>query len=341
MSSVVRPQCLCRRNVTQNWTIKAFLAFVTFITFPKNAAEATDVWLSTVDPVTAAHFGFGSDGYKELWAPNANWPAGAAGIQAFETSTQFINLASDEQLKTVLADLARRHIKLAVSGLMLTGTDRCGHQVEGYSGPRAIERAAQRVKQFGSAIDFLVMDEPLLYGHMYHGPGACRDALREVAKQVSEKIHQAKAVFPSIEVGDVEVISAPAEADLLAQLKEWLAAYQAEVGERLAFMQTDLNWTNPHWPSDLRSVANLLHSASVPLGIIYNGSREDKSDIQWTNHAVERFKYIEANLRIVPDYAIIATWTQRPSRLLPESEPGTLTSVLKQYLDWHAQARGR
>jgi hypothetical protein len=329
-------------NKRRPWLISAVvLQILSMSALSHTAIAKTQVWLAAVDPVMSAYSGLQPSGYLDLFEPGANWQAGASGLQVFETSTQFLATAQDEQIKQMLSGLALRHIKLAVSGLMLTGTDRCGHHVEGYSGPRIIEHVAARVKQLGSTIDYMVMDEPLLYGHLYQGPSACRDSITDVARQVAEKVGQIEAVFPAIKVGDSEVISTRAEGELLAPLNEWLSAYQTAVGEPLAFVQVDLNWTNPHWPNDLRSVASLLHAANVPLGIIYNGSREDTSDLEWTTHAEQHFKYIESVLRIVPEYAIIQTWTQRPSRLLPEMQQGTLTNVLRQYLQWRAQATGR
>jgi hypothetical protein len=227
-----------------------------------------------------------------------------------------------------------------MAGLMFTGSERCGYHVEGYSGPNGILRAATRVKRLGGELKYITMDEPLLYGHYYSGPNACHDSIPDVAKEVAEKVAQAKSVFPQIEVGDVESIGAGAETHWMEQMREWPAAYRAAVGEPLAYMVADMSWQNRNWQSDLQAEAKFLHDAKIPLGIIYNGSPEDQTDHEWVAHAQQRYHLIESKLGIIPDKAIIQTWTLHPTRMLPEDQPDTMTNFLKQYVQ-DSRAAGR
>ena len=308
------------------------LALTFYLSFVSARADSAEIWFYAAEPFIRNSRGWDPNDFMELFTPTAQWTVGASGIQIFLLSNQFVAFATDQQLSQVISDMKRRHIALSMAGLMLTASDRCGHHVEGYDGPNGILRTATRVKQLGGVLKYIAMDEPLLYGHFYSSPTACRDSIADVAKQVAEKVAQAKSVFPQLKVGDIEPIGAAAQNHWMEQMQQWPAAYQAAVGEPLAFMHVDISWQNPNWQSDLQAESKILRAATIPLGIIYNGSPQDQTDLEWTTHAEQRYHLIESNLRIIPDQAIIATWTAHPIRMLPEDQPSTMTYLLKQYV---------
>jgi hypothetical protein len=45
---------------------------------------------------------------------------------------------------------------------------------------------------------------------------------------------------------------------------------------------------------------------------------------------VGNFARIESSAGVHPDHAVITTWVHYPTRMLPETEPGTLTNVVLQ-----------
>jgi hypothetical protein len=317
----------------RQWTSRFILLALVFVFTSVSArTDSAEIWFFVPEPFFRNWKGWEPNDFMELFTPTAQWATGASALQILLLSNQFVIFATDEQLNQIISDMKRRHIALAMAGLMLTASARCGQHVEGYSGPIGILRAAGRVKQLGGVLKYIAMDEPLLYGHYYSGPNACHDSIADVAKQVAEKVAQAKSVFPQIKVGDIETLGAGAQTHWMEQMQQWPAAYQAAVGEPLAFMQADISWQNPNWQSDLQAESQFLRAARIPLGIIYNGSPQDQTDLEWTTHAEQRFHLIESNLRIIPDQAIIATWTVHPTRMLPENQPATMTYLLKQYV---------
>lgn len=75
----------------------------------------------------------------------------------------------------------------------------------------------------------------------------------------------------------------------------------------------------------------------MSYGVIFNGSGIDKSDLQWTSHAIERYRAVTSNPAIKPDDYILQSWNRYRSRFLPETQPGRLTSVIVQTLGMRAK----
>jgi len=50
---------------------------------------------------------------------------------------------------------------------------------------------------------------------------------------------------------------------------------------------------------------------------------------------MEHYRRIEFGLGVHPDHAVFETWVRYPHRVLPESEPGTLTNLILQYVQDH------
>src|SRR5208282_4408409 len=104
----------------------------------------------------------------------------------------------------------------------------------------------------------------------------------------------------------------------------FIAAYRAAMGEPLAFLDVDMQWSQP-WEQELHLLAGSLHAAHIPFGIIYNGDGSDTTGKEWTRHAEERFAAIETDPALVPSRAILQTWMPQPEHMLPETEAGTMT----------------
>jgi hypothetical protein len=89
------------------------------------AAQAGQIWLATMDPVTIADReqtgqdppgAYASNDFMDLFRPNAPWTKTASITQLFKGSTQFLHRSTDDPLSTVINDLRRRHIALGVEG---------------------------------------------------------------------------------------------------------------------------------------------------------------------------------------------------------------------------------
>jgi hypothetical protein len=272
----------------------------------------------------------GDSHYAELLKSADSWPRSAKSTKAFKISTQFAIFATDAQFSDFIERTKRLNLEIAMEGLMLTGTDRCGHQVEGYTGPAAILRASQRIKKMGGKLSYIAMDSVLIFGHEYDGPHACKDSIESLAKQVAEKIAQAKSVFPDVQVGDIEPIGNP-RSGWLQDIAEWTQAYQAATGAPLSFFHFDVDWSNPHWEQELQAGVKLMNSRGIPIGIIYNGSKREGSGREWVAKAVEHFRRVEDGLHIHPQFAVIQSWNRFPEKMFPETDPETLSHVVHEY----------
>jgi len=268
--------------------------------------------------------------YTELFQSVAAWPTTAKSVKVFKISNQFAVFASDAEFGAFIAGANGLNLQIAMEGLMLSSSDRCGVKVEGYSGPGAILRAAQRIKKYGAKLSYIAMDSVLIFGHEYSGPNACRDSIESLAAQVAQKVAQARSVFPDIQVGDIEPIGNP-RPGWLKDITEWTNAYRAATGAPLAFFQFDVDWNNPNWPQQLKAGADLMQSLGIPIGVTYNGTKVDTSGRVWVAKAVEHFHRVEGELKIHPRIAVIQSWNQYPEKMTPESDPESLTYVIREY----------
>jgi hypothetical protein len=179
------------------------------------------------------------------------------------------------------------------------------------------------------------MDEPLFYGSVYDGPRSCQTPIQTVAAAVATRIQHATALFPDLQVGDVEPIGSPPRFDWPEKLTMWFEAYRAAVGRPLAFFHADVSWMHDNWQNELRFAANLSRRSGSRFGIVYNGNPTDPDGVTWANNALSRARNIERDLGVVPDDAVIQSWMPFPDEMLPPSTPGTLTSVLSGYTTIH------
>jgi hypothetical protein len=103
-----------------------------------------------------------------------------------------------------------------------------------------------------------------------------------------------------------------------------------QTGVRLSFLDADIIWYEPTFRSQLVGWRRRLHEAGILYGVYVDGSAVDKTDLEWTRHAIERYGLVTNDPAIKPDDYIFQTWGRYPTRYLPETQPGTLTSVVVQ-----------
>jgi hypothetical protein len=297
-----------------------------------NKAAGAEIWLGGVDPyVRGAMDPHSVSDYMDLFKPTAAWETASRAVKVFKTSTQFLANASDDTLTIMFSELARRNIALGMEALMLTRSAKCGSGIEGYTAPGNIAAIADRVKKLGGDLRYVAMDEPLDFGHYSNQPNACHASLAELAADIRNQVHSIRQVFPDVLIGDIEVIGrseAPGDVDALM---EWVKVYESVVGMRLSFLHLDVLWTGP-WRSQITTLLARLRSAGISSGIIYNGDSDDQTGLAWTRHAEQRFSAIEATPGPIPDHAVLQTWMLYPDRMLPESQPGTMTWLVNRYL---------
>ena len=278
----------------------------------------------------------GAPDFWNLFTQDAPWAIVASRITSIELGSG--DFGSTAQLRSMGTFLHSRKIRLGVGLLPLTSEnwDVCGRGVEGYSARSQPLANAMRLRSAGLRPAYFGMDEPLWFGHFYDGPHACHSSINEVVKEVAKKVRQVNSIFPQAQIGEVEPISAlwRVRPDRWAsEIQEWLAEYHAATGHKLAFFRLDMEW-NHGWQTQIGELTDILRRAGVPLQIIYNsGSHTDK---EWTARAESHFKEFESGPWPLPAAAVFQSWTSNPSHLLPETEPTTLTGLVRRYIEWKA-----
>ena len=110
----------------------------------------------------------------------------------------------------------------------------------------------------------------------------------------------------TIRIGDIEVVGA--SRPFIDELAAWADAYQAAVGEKLAFMQTDVAWSELAM-QNLIPLSTAMKARSIPLAVIYNADDSSHTDESWQQSAESHIAEIETVLHIHPDIAVFDSWT--------------------------------
>jgi hypothetical protein len=319
----------------RKWMRRLGFMFTSFLALalllPSVSTKAAEIWLAGLAPTmfSGVHNGDTSD-YLSLFQQGAPWPRAASVVRVFKIYSQFVNRASDAELRTAFTDLRRRNIALALEAGPMTAGANCGHG-EGYGGPLTAGRIAERIRQSGGDVQYLAMDEPLWFGHQSSGANACHTPIPEIARDVAANVAAFKRMFPAAQVGDIEPIGRAEPAEWTDELMQWAQAYRDAAGVPLAFFDADVYWAGP-WQRQLTLLAARLHAAGIRLGVIYDGDRDDQTGQAWTRHAEQRFAAVESGLGLTPDQAILQTWMPQPDHMLPETQPGTMTWLVDRYL---------
>ena len=302
-------------------------------------SQARQLWLSGVDPVVAADrlgaskvaaTSGGTNDFMDLFQPNAPWSKSASSIQILKVSTQFLHRGSDEQLAAVIKDLRRRHIALALEAEILATTVKCGNGLPGYTTTAVIQKLADRVSGLGGKIEYVAFDEPMVWGRVTRGEHACGYSTEEVVSNIAPNIRILKTAFPGVKFGDIEpVTDKTATAGRLNEIMDFAKLFQQQTGEPLSFLQADIIWQNK-WQPQLVEWRKRLQAAGISYGVIIDGDPGDKTDIDWTRHAIERYRAVANDPSVRPDDFVFQSWQSRPTRILPENTQGTLTSIVVQ-----------
>jgi hypothetical protein len=275
-----------------------------------------------------------SPDYMGLFEPGAPWQTAASHVAVFELKGRFAIAGSNVDLVRIINNLQQRHIGLLVgiAALWGTGPGRCGRGVEGYNARGQAHSVALRIKRLGGVPTYFGMDEPLYYGHLYSGRNGCRASIMEIAHQAGETVRQVHTVFPDAKFGDVEPFGIP-DSGWLADLGKWFDAFEQASGQKLAYFGLDVAWQR-NWQAQLPPLVALLRHKGIPLQVIYNSSGRDQSDEEAVAHTTAHFKAFEAALGSAPAIVSFQSWVRHPQRVLPESDPRTLTGLINQYIAW-------
>lgn len=275
----------------------------------------------------------GSDDYMQLFSPSAPWAQAAARVKVFKMYSNVFLLPhlpgslTDEQIRTVLADLKRRNIALAVEHGPLYEDPvppHCGTGVEGFGGSASL-RLAERVRDLGGELAYLAMDEPF-----QHARDVCGWSAREIARNAASSIADIRKVFPNVQVGDIEVVPGSAlMPDWVEQYGQWMDAWKEETGMPLAFFHADINWGIDR-AGAIGRARHIAAERGIPFGVIYNGWHSDRSDAEWVASGMRNYAAVELAGE-VPEQAIFQSWDHYPERVLPETDSSTFTYLINSY----------
>ena len=300
------------------------------LAFAARPAAAQQVWFAPPDNMDRGARTFNHD-FPGLFDEKPAWDPK---IEVFKISPKMgSTIGPADQLTRINAFLKERHIALAVSiGAMQVDNanpvpGECGYGVEGMVRPGRNVVQFKRLKQLGIEIRYVVMDEPLTYGHYYNKKNACGYSIEEVARRVAAALAEIRQSYPDVRVVDEEAPQAMTTEQWNADFPKWLDAYRRATGGPLDAIVYDLDW-RPSWPSIVAPGVRAAHQAGIRVGIILDGA--GKSDAE----AVADYKKNMASVaaaHLPLDFVEIANWTPHPANDLPQSDPNSLTGVLHYY----------
>jgi hypothetical protein len=303
-------------------------------------------WLAPLDP-----FGGygpnrpGAPDYMQLFQRGApGWPIAFSHVNVLKLYPQnFLyyqnQLHPPDNLKTIIDFLKANNIALAIEAQPITCPSRRGAEGVGVpSGPEQASAIAAEVKSLGGTIAYAAMDEPVSFFKglaQRGGLSACPfNSLQGLAQNVANFYAAYQAVFPAIQVGDIENGLTGDE------LAAWAAAYRNAAGVSLAFYHDDA--FQPGWEKNAAAVQRALRGAEgpigpgIPYGLIRNsGQPPGTSDRAWVSKARSNMQFFDRLGLGAPSQNIFQTWEPSPSRVLPESGD-TLTNVVAQFFNFRA-----
>ena len=310
-----------------------------------SAAPEHEIWLApqSLPPPPAAQ----DADFMSMFTPSAPWSFTSSHTQVFKLYGSYLPFAAQDEINTVVADLNQRGIDIALEvGVMNVGpattNPPCGGMgvLEGYGTPFLANLISAKIKEAGGQIKYIVMDEPIYYGHYYDGPHACQNTLNEILNLVTPTLAAYIDQFPDVIIGEAEPASQTAtypgwQNDLLT----WATMFKQTLGAPLAFMQLDILWTNGPIYSDLQNplayyaeVKQLQSQGLIErVGIIHDASPLDTTDAAWAQDTRNHIMWMEGHFGLRPDQDIFQSFLPNPTHALPESDPEALTSLVPWY----------
>jgi hypothetical protein len=277
--------------------------------------------------------------YMQLFAAGAPWTQARSHTQVFKIVEQLAAFGTDSELQTIFSYVNANNLTLALEAGPLITSPQCGLGVEGYTSGAAFATAtAQRIKALGGNLAYISMDEPLFYGHFYQGTNACQASVETVAQQAASTMQAYQAVFPEVQVGDIEPLDSFADPAgvWVSTTQEWIGDFQAAAGFPLAFLHDDVTWSVP-LNQYLPQLQPLLTQQSIPFGMIFNGTNNAVSDAGWMSAAEQNIQAYNSSGDAQPAQVIFQTWDPYPTHVLPETSPTSLSYLVDFYFSPQAQ----
>src|SRR5262249_39699947 len=151
------------------------------------------------------------------------WPTGLAHINVFQFRTAYIARKPAESAKYY--NYLKAHGIAVAATMALMPAENCGQDVEGIMSHKGIDFYPRAIKNAGVELDYVLMDEPLYFGHDYTGKDACRLSIADVAKGIAWSEATVRSYHPKAKF----ILSEPEQAlpGGPAELAEFLDALKA------------------------------------------------------------------------------------------------------------------
>ena len=323
------------------WTVILYMVFIAgalqigllFGATVSASDELTELIFSPCDPIPRhipnGRVTSGSLDYQQLFTPSAPWTEAASHIAVFKLYPQFVMKATVDDLRMVIQDLNRRGIAIGLEAGALIPTATYGSGVEGFGGERGVVMA-ERIKELGGKLTFLNMDEPYTFGCRYAGPHAASMSMEQVAHEIIDYIHNMKAIFPDVSIGDTEGLGGGLHITV-SDFEAWLEAYRQANGAPFPFVLVDSPWDHVGAFADVHKLQSWIQSHGMKCGVFFNGDYQDTSDAAWLAHAEDAYSQYERVGERRPDLILMQSWNDRPKAVLPESSPLSYTHLINGY----------
>jgi hypothetical protein len=298
-------------------------------------AAPVTYWLGGVDPVVLSDWHKSDPGdYMQLFDPHSPWEKSATKVTVFKISMQFASRSTEADLTTLITDLHRRGIGLAIEMGMLKNDRGCG-KGEGYMPAKLPGLAMSRIKRLGGEVDYIAMDEVVFFGHERNWPKngipPCKDPLPDLVKDVAATITGIQQYFPQVKIGTIEPITGNHGFNPKQLVQDYLAfadLYHTATGNTLAFFHADIAWRSKDWQRAIAPLNAGLRARGIRFGVIIGGDPDYTDDLSWTRAGLHQLSVLNANPATAPDDIIIQSWQPLPTHFLPETTPGTTTWML-------------
>ena len=323
----------CRRHphrtATPGQAIATCLLIGLFLVGYNERAVAQQVWFAPGDDLDVGGVVAHPD-FQGLFAPGAAWQTGLQHVDVMQIRAPWFLRMPDAAVSQVTRFLQQQNIALA-SSLGGVAADTCGKGVEGVMSARGLTVYPRDMRRKGIRVSYALLDEPLFYGHDYSGNNACHFSIAEVAQRVAWSVRMVRSYYPGLPYVLVEPVqSLPGGC---GELSEFLDDYKAQLGDQPVVVRFDVQW-HTGWRGVIRDCVGMLKARGIGYGIIYNATRGGAApdDAAWVDSAEANVAAFTAAVRVKPAEVSIQSWTPKPVRILPESDPTTTSGFLKWYV---------
>jgi hypothetical protein len=300
------------------------------------AAARPSIWFCPLDPLVRNNQYGGAPDYMDLFTDSAPWTKAASRVNVFKIYPQWIDGASDADLRVQFADLKRRHIALALEFGVLSPTD--GWISEGYGGQNQhLLLAVRRIQKDGGRLSYIAMDEPIWFGTIYRTGSFTPLTIEAMVEDAAVNIKAMWKEFPDVQVGDIEPLTSASalgysDPALIARYRQGIGTFRAVLGRPLVFFDADLDWHAKEFPARLAAENKMVRALNVPYGVIYNSDERDDDNASWLQSARRHMAASEAAIG-TPQIVIFQSWNSYPRKLLPETDRDAFTSLIDDYFE--------